>query len=153
MEKQSEIIAKVTTDRYGREKSTAEIAGEVQVSQSTVARVLKKSGYKKVKPTWKPDLTPTMKKARLEFAIRYKDWTIEDWKRVIWTDETSVILGQRRGNNRIWRTVEEGQQPVTATIRERYSGYTEFMFWGCFSYDYKGPCHYWKSEIAKEKKC
>lgn len=80
LEKQSEIIAKVTTDCYRREKSTAEIAGEVEVSQSTVARVLKKSGYKKVKPTWKPDLTPTMKKACLEFAIRYKDWTIEDWK-------------------------------------------------------------------------
>ena len=26
------------------------------------------------------------------------------------------------------------------------------MFWGCFSYDYKGPCHCWKSETAKEKK-
>lgn len=63
-----------------------------------------------------------------------------------------MILGQQRGNNRIWRTVEEGQQPVTTTIRERYSGYTEFMFWGCFSYDYKGPYHCWKSETAKEKK-
>ena len=102
LEKQLEIVAKVTTDRYGREKSTAEIAEEVEVSQSSVARILKKYGFKKVKPTWKPDLTPAMKKACLEFAIRYKDWTIEDWKRVIWTDETSVILGQRRGNNRIW---------------------------------------------------
>lgn len=42
---------------------------------------------------WKPNLTPTMKEAKLAFAIKYKDWTIEDWKRVIWTDETSVVLG------------------------------------------------------------
>ena len=26
------------------------------------------------------------------------------------------------------------------------------MFWGCFSYNYKGPCHIWQKEIAKEKK-
>jgi hypothetical protein len=26
------------------------------------------------------------------------------------------------------------------------------MFWACFSYDKKGPCHIWKKEIEKEKK-
>ena len=25
------------------------------------------------------------------------------------------------------------------------------MFWGCFSYDYKGSCHIWKAESAAEK--
>ena len=28
----------------------------------------------------------------------------------------------------------------------------EFIFWGCFSYDKKGPCHYWKKETAAEKR-
>ena len=35
LDKQQEIVAKVTTDRYGREKSTAEIARKVEVSQSS----------------------------------------------------------------------------------------------------------------------
>lgn len=26
------------------------------------------------------------------------------------------------------------------------------MFWGCFSYDRKGPCHIWEAETAAEKK-
>lgn len=26
------------------------------------------------------------------------------------------------------------------------------MFWGCFSYDKKGPCHIWKDETPAEKK-
>jgi hypothetical protein len=26
------------------------------------------------------------------------------------------------------------------------------MFWGCFSYDEKGPCHIWEEETAKERK-
>ena len=28
----------------------------------------------------------------------------------------------------------------------------EFMFWECFSYNKKGPCHVWKDETAAEKK-
>jgi len=30
--------------------------------------------------------------------------------------------------------------------------YSEFMFWGCFTYDFKGPCHIWQTEKAVEKK-
>ena len=26
------------------------------------------------------------------------------------------------------------------------------MFWGCFSYDKKGPCHIWTPETAAERK-
>jgi hypothetical protein len=26
------------------------------------------------------------------------------------------------------------------------------MFWGCFSYDKKGPYHIWRTETKKEKK-
>jgi len=29
-------------------------------------------------------------KAHLKFAIAHKDWTIEDWKKVIWSDETKI---------------------------------------------------------------
>lgn len=50
LEKQIEIIAKVTTDQYGREKSIAEIAEEVEVLQSLVSCILKKYRFKKVTP-------------------------------------------------------------------------------------------------------
>lgn len=29
---------------------------------------------------------------------------------------------------------------------------SEFMFWGCFTYDVTGPCHIWKPETIPEKK-
>ena len=91
-----------------------------------------------------------MKEARYQFALRYKDWTVDDWKKVIWTDETSCVLGSRRGNVRVWRTPDEKYHMTCA--KRRFKGYKEFMFWGCFSYDCKGPCHVWKDETAKEKK-
>jgi hypothetical protein len=49
----------------------------------------------------KPRLTEAMKEARLQFALRFEDWTLEMWKAVIWLDEVSVVLGHRWGAIRI----------------------------------------------------
>ncbi|KAJ5941766.1 hypothetical protein N7516_001934 [Penicillium verrucosum] len=59
-----------------------------------------------------------MREARLAWCLEHRDWTLEDWKNVIWTDETSVILLHRRGGYRIWRTKEESF--VRSAIRERW---------------------------------
>ncbi|KFY41167.1 hypothetical protein V494_03175 [Pseudogymnoascus sp. VKM F-4513 (FW-928)] len=150
-----EIIAKVRTDRYGREKACADIAGElslqgVDISATTIWRVLKKAGFRKTKPTRKPGLTKKMRAERLQWCRDHQHFTLEDWKNIIWSDETSVVLNHRRGGYRIWRTVDEAF--VRSCIRERWKGYSEFMFWGCFTYDKKGPCHCWIPETKQEKR-
>ena len=36
-------------------------------------------------------------KVCLDFAYAYKDWTVDDWKRVIWSDKTKIdCLGSDR---------------------------------------------------------
>jgi transposase len=150
-----ELVTKVSRDRYAREKSCAELAGDLTnsgfpTSATTVWRVLKKAGYRKTKPTRKPGLTASMRKQRLDWCLAHEHWTLEDWKNVIWSNETSVVLLHRRGGYRIWRRSSEAF--VRSCIRERWKGASEFMFWGCFLYDKKGPCHCWSPETAKEKK-
>jgi hypothetical protein len=75
---------------------------------------------------------------------------MEQWKNVIWADETSVQLGGARGKRRVWRKAEEAYHPHC--IKRRWKGFKEFMFWGAFSYDKKGPCWIWEDETAAEKK-
>ena len=148
------VVNSVRTDRYGREKSCADVAGMLSqegfnISATTVWRVLKKAGFRKTKPTRKPGLTKKMRRDRLNWCLQHEHWTIEDWKNVIWSDETSVVLLHRRGGYRVWRKADEAF--VRSCIRERWKGYSEFMFWACFSYDKKGPCHCWTPETKKEK--
>ena len=38
----------------------------------------------------KPFLSAIHRKKYLNFALKYKEWTVEDWKRVIWLDETKI---------------------------------------------------------------
>jgi transposase len=148
------IVSQVRHDRYGREKTAADLAGAlslegIDISATTVLRILKAVGFKKTKPTRKPGLTKKMRAERLQWCLAHQHWTLEDWKRVIWSDETSVVPLHRRGGYRIWRTKDE--RFVRSAIRERWKGYSEFMFWGCFSYDKKGPCHCWLPETKQEK--
>lgn len=149
------VIAKVCRDRYGREKSCACIAKELkseglQLSKSSVWGILRAYRYHKTKPTRKPGLTKKMRQQRLDWCMAHKDWTLDDWKNVIWSDETSVILLHRRGGYRVWRRSYE--RFLRSCIRERWKGSCEFMFWGCFSYEKKGPSYCWGPETAFEKK-
>jgi hypothetical protein len=88
-------------------------------------------GFRGVKESTKPGLTEDMKKARLGFCKAHEHWTIEDWKKVIWTDETSVVLSHRRGKYRIRRRNYE--KHFKTGIRSRFKKASEFMFWGAFS--------------------
>jgi transposase len=68
------VIDTVRTDRYGREKSCADIAGALSQSgldilATTVWRVLRQAGYKKTKPTRKPGLTKKMRQDRLKWCL------------------------------------------------------------------------------------
>jgi hypothetical protein len=124
---------------------------EQRVSPTSVLRILKRNGYHPCKKITMPGLTNEMKEARLKFCLEHEYWDLEDWKNVIWTDETSVVLGARRGMRiRVWRKAHERcHQKVLKTNHKKYS---EFMFCGCFSYDQKGHMHIWKKETAAEKK-
>ena len=66
--------------------------------------MLRRKDYHKRKPTWKSRLNADQNEAGMQFDLRYKDWTLEDWISVIWSDKASVILGYRRGVNQAWRT-------------------------------------------------
>ena len=59
------------------------------------------------------------------------------------------MLRYYRGGYRVWRRHNEAC--VKSCVRERWKGYSQFMFWGCFTYDFKGPCHIWQAETKTEK--
>ncbi len=91
-ETSQEIIKRVRLDRYGREKTSADLAGDlsslgINISATTVWRILRRAGFRKTKPTRKPGLTKQMKKDRLEWCLARQDWSLEDWKNIIWSDE------------------------------------------------------------------
>ena len=60
------------------------------LSTSTVHRELRKTGMKAVVKSKQPLLSVKHCKARLDFAYPHKDWNLEDWKKIVWSDETKI---------------------------------------------------------------
>jgi hypothetical protein len=121
-----------------------------EIAPRTVWKVLRQAGYSQCKLTIKPGLNKDNIKKRLDWCLAHEHWTLEDWKNVIWTDETAVQLGGTRGRRRVWRL--PGEAYHKHVIRRRRKGFSEFLFWGSFSYDKKGPRHVWEKQTAKENK-
>ena len=154
-EVEEEVIKIISKNSTTRQLSTDMIASMLTplvkggISARSVHRILRRRGYKPCKQTSKPGLTAENKLTRLKWCLEHKDWKLEDWKKVIWSDETSVTWGGQRGRIRVWRRSDEAY--LYHCIRRRWKGFKQFMWWSCFSYDEKGPWHIWEDETKKEK--
>jgi hypothetical protein len=88
--------------------------------------------------TEKPGLRPQNIEARLAWAQRYKDWIVEDWKRIIWSDESSIWIGVNPCRRWVIRPPGERLnpkyiKPIYKTIQ------VKVMVWACFTGERVGP--------------
>jgi len=72
------------------------------VSQWTTRRALGRIGYVASVTKNKSSLSEKNVRARLQFAKTHKNWTIEDWKRVVWSDESKFSRFQSDGKQYYW---------------------------------------------------
>ena len=66
----------------------------------------------------------------LAFAFKYQNWTVEDWKRVIWSDEIKINRIGLDGKQWVWKQVGQGliDHEVQDTVK---FGGGNIMVWGC----------------------
>ena len=104
----------------------------MNVSDSTVRRALRDSGLKAIVKKKRPRLLVRHIKDRYEFAKRHKDWTVEDWKRVVWSDETKINRLGSDGRNYVWKRAGNRctDQHVKPTVK---FGGGSIMIWGCMT--------------------
>lgn len=102
------------------------------VSASTVRRSLARSGYVARVKKAKPLLQERHRKARLAFARKYKDWTVAEWKRVIFSDESRFKLFGSDGREWVW--VSKDEQSLARRVKPtvKHGGGSIFV-WGCMT--------------------
>jgi hypothetical protein len=88
------------------------------------------------RPVKKQLLTELMRKKRYNWAMRYKSWTVEQWRKVVFSDESHFLVQGQRSQH-VRRSVGE---PLTPDHIQQFVKHPEKkMFWGCFSYNGVGP--------------
>jgi transposase len=73
------------------------------VTPQTVRNVLKEAGLQSATKKKVPMLKGSHRQRRLKFAQSHESWTVEDWKRVLWTDETKVNRIGSDGKVYVWK--------------------------------------------------
>jgi transposase len=106
------------------------------ISSHTVRHHLKKAGMKAVVKRKRPLLKKRHKQARLDFALTHKDWTVEDWKRVVWSDETKINRLGSDGRKWVWKRPGEGLSDRLVEGTVKFGG-GNLMMWGCMLWE--GP--------------
>src|SRR3984957_13248717 len=106
------------------------------LSAQTVCCSLKAAGLKAVAKKKKPFLSKRHKKERMDFALAHQDWTVEDWKKVVWSDETKINRLRSDGRKWVWKKAGEGLSDRLVQGTQKFGG-GSVMVWGCMLWD--GP--------------
>ena len=106
-------------------------AAGINASLSTVQRRLRKLDCRSRVPRRVPKLTTSMKRKRLAFAKAHEDWSVEQWQRVCFSDE-SIFECKGAHRRRVWH-VKGTSLPIQQTVKHP----TKVMVWGMINA--KGP--------------
>ena len=109
------------------------------VCKDTISRTLNhRLGYHSRHARKKPFLTASHIEKRLAWTSEVCRFGEEEWKRIIWTDESSVELGKLSSTPLVWRRTDEENDPrcIVPTFK---SGRSRVMIWGCIAHGIKGP--------------
>jgi hypothetical protein len=100
-------------------------------SRWTVNRYLLSRGLQSYVPAFKTNLTAEQRRNRLRWAREFRDWDVDMWRRVLFTDETMIDLGSGPLRIRVRRPEGERNNPrfIQAT-RNAYRGGFSILFWG-----------------------
>ena len=81
-----------------------------------------------------PLLSKRHRRERLDFALAHKDWTVDDWKTVVWSDETKINRLGSDGRKWVWKKAREGLSDRLVQGTQKFGG-GSLMMWGCMLWD------------------
>jgi transposase len=101
-------------------------------SSNTIRRALMKRGLIAKMKKRKPLLNSTHRRRRLNFALKYRDWTVDDWKRVIFSDESKITRLGSSGRKWVWKWPNSSIQDRHVLPSVKFGG-GSIMVWGCMT--------------------
>lgn len=131
------IVSNVLRNRFATAPTVRSRLFEVRnvsVSVRTIRRRLAERNLTAFRPARVPALTTDHRRARLQFARQFRNWTMGQWKTVLFSDESRVALSGPDGRQRVYRRPGERFAQCTVVETVGYQG-GSVMVWGGISYE------------------
>lgn len=130
--------------------STREIKEELNLNcgRTTVNDTILELGFPPFLTTSKPNISRRNKRKRVEWAKKYVHWTSNDWKRVLFADESKFELRyKKRRRVRRRRGQKLDPQFISPTVKTEKN----IKVWGCFAFDGVGTLHRFEGILNAKK--
>ncbi|UYV66325.1 hypothetical protein LAZ67_4001331, partial [Cordylochernes scorpioides] len=118
--------------------STNQRVTSKQVFNMTINRRLRKRNLRARQPLRCLPLTPVHRQVRLQWGRERSTWNCADWGRIVFSDESRLLLCLDDRRKRIWR--RPGQSVDPGPTVEHHTGPQQgVMVWGAISFDSRTP--------------
>jgi len=112
----------------------------LNVSQQTIRRRLREAGIRKWKAVKRALLTKKHAANRLSWAKEHQHWTVDNWRKVVWSDECAVQKDSDPRQLQVFRRQNKEEKYAIKNIQPKSrGGDISQMIWGCFVGDKLGP--------------
>lgn len=97
----------------------------------TIRRRLNEYGFSSTFQIKKAFVSEKNRQKRLQWCREHLAWSIDQWKNVLWSDESPFVL-RYAGRLRVWRLANEryNVQLLKGTVKHD----KKINIWGCFSW-------------------
>ena len=112
-------------------ESIANEDGTPNVTDRTIRNRLIEAGYPARTPLKESLLNKDQRRKRLQWPKTHKDWDVERWRKVIWSDETSFSRFPRPGNVKVRRKPGEEIRGDCIVPAVKHGG-GKIVVWGSF---------------------
>jgi transposase len=123
------------------------------VTPQTVRNALKEAGYYSAIKRKVPMLKRVHRQRHLKFAQYHENWTVEDWKRVLYSDETKINRIGSDGKTYVWKQRGEPISDQTTTPTVKHGGGNNLMVWGCMGWNGVGKLTEVQGKMNAEQYC
>jgi len=109
-------------------------ACNIPISTRTIQCRLKEVGLRKWRAVKRALLTQEHAKNHLKWAREHRYWTVEDWAKVIWSDESAIKKDSDTHSVWVWRHQNKQEKYLPKNVQEKKrDGGISQMIWGCFA--------------------
>jgi transposase len=133
-----QILCQITTGQLDNATEATHFINHTlpkPVVTQTVCNALKKHDYRSIVKRKHPLLKQAHCLHRLKFALAHQNWTVEDWKRVLWSDETKINRIGSDGRVYTWKKKGEPLSDRTTLPTVKHGGGNNLMVWGCMGWN------------------
>lgn len=142
------LVIVVKRDRFVTASQVQAELNLEDVSMSTLKRYIRKyGGFESYWASRKPLITKSNRRKRILWAREHLNWTVEQWRRVMWSDESPYVL-RFNGKVRVWRMHNERYETrcTKATVKHD----KKINVWGAFAAHGVGMLHRIEGIMKKE---